>query len=57
MPGVGWCDVLRGIAVPVLPTWLRGRARSPRSIARHFDQTIRDATLVVILDYGHVSEL
>jgi pimeloyl-ACP methyl ester carboxylesterase len=50
-------DLLPRIAVPSLLIWGEQDARSPLSVARQFLQAIPDATLVVIPDAGHVSNL
>jgi pimeloyl-ACP methyl ester carboxylesterase len=50
-------DLLPRIAVPTLLIWGELDVRSPLSIARHFEQTIPDAQLVVIPDCGHLSNL
>ena len=49
--------LLPGIAVPTLLIWGEQDARSPLSIARHFETAIPDATLVVLPDCGHMSNL
>ena len=50
-------DVLPAIAVPTLLIWGEHDVRSPLRVARQFEQAIPDATLVVIPDCGHVSNL
>ncbi len=50
-------DLLPDIAVPTLLIWGELDARSPLSVARQFEQAIPGATLVVIPDCGHVSNL
>lgn len=50
-------DVLPAITVPTLLIWGEHDARSPLSIARDFASVIPAATLVVIPDAGHVSNL
>jgi pimeloyl-ACP methyl ester carboxylesterase len=50
-------DVLPRIAVPALLIWGEHDMRSPLRVARQFEQAIPDATLVVIPDCGHVSNL
>jgi pimeloyl-ACP methyl ester carboxylesterase len=50
-------DLLPRIAVPALLIWGEQDARSPLGVARQFAQAIPDATLVVIPDAGHVSNL
>ncbi|MBA2725938.1 MAG: alpha/beta hydrolase [Actinobacteria bacterium] len=50
-------DLLPRIAVPTLLIWGEEDERSPLSVARQFDQTIPDTTLVVIPQAGHVSQL
>jgi pimeloyl-ACP methyl ester carboxylesterase len=50
-------DLLPGIEVPALLVWGEQDARSPLSVARQFDRAIPDATLVLIPDAGHVSNL
>lgn len=50
-------DLLPNIAVPTLLIWGEQDARSPLSVAHQFEQAIPDATLVVIPDCGHVSNL
>jgi pimeloyl-ACP methyl ester carboxylesterase len=50
-------ELLPRIAVPALLIWGELDARSPLGVARQFEQAIPDATLVVIPDAGHVSNL
>jgi pimeloyl-ACP methyl ester carboxylesterase len=50
-------DLLPRIAVPTLLVWGEQDARSPLSVARHFEEAIPDTKLVVIPDCGHVSNL
>jgi pimeloyl-ACP methyl ester carboxylesterase len=50
-------DLLTRIAVPTLLIWGELDARSPLSVARQFEQAIRDTELVVIPGAGHVSNL
>lgn len=50
-------EVLPQIAVPTLLLWGELDSRSPLGIAREFERSIPDATLVVIPDCGHVSNL
>jgi pimeloyl-ACP methyl ester carboxylesterase len=50
-------DLLARIAVPTLLIWGELDERSPLSVAHVFEATIPDATLVVIPDAGHVSNL
>ncbi len=50
-------DLLPRVAVPTLLIWGERDARSPLHIARQFEQTIPDTTLVVIPECGHVSNL
>jgi pimeloyl-ACP methyl ester carboxylesterase len=50
-------DLLPRIAVPTLLVWREQDARSPRSVARQFEQAIPDSRLVVIPACGHVSNL
>jgi pimeloyl-ACP methyl ester carboxylesterase len=50
-------DLLAHIAVPSLLIWGEQDARSPLSVAQQFVRAIPDATLVVISDAGHVSNL
>jgi pimeloyl-ACP methyl ester carboxylesterase len=50
-------DLLPRIAVPTLLVWGELDARSPLSVARHFEDAIPDAKLVVIPGAGHVSNL
>jgi pimeloyl-ACP methyl ester carboxylesterase len=50
-------DLLPQIDVPTLLIWGALDARSPLFVARQFEQAIADATLVVIPDCGHVSNL
>jgi len=50
-------DLLPRIAVPTLLIWGELDTRSPPSVARQFEQTIPDATLVVLPGAGHVSNL
>jgi pimeloyl-ACP methyl ester carboxylesterase len=48
-------EVLPTIAVPTLLIWGELDARSPLSVARQFEEAIRQAELVVTPDAGHVS--
>jgi pimeloyl-ACP methyl ester carboxylesterase len=50
-------DLLPQIAVPTLLVWGEQDVRSPLSVARQFERAIPDATLVVLPDCGHVSNL
>lgn len=50
-------DLLPRIAVPTLLIWGEQDVRSPLSVARTFEQTIPNTSLVVIPDCGHVSNL
>ena len=50
-------DLLPRIAVPTLLIWGELDARSPLVVARQFEQTIPDSSLVLIPDCGHVSNL
>jgi pimeloyl-ACP methyl ester carboxylesterase len=50
-------DLLPQIAVPTLLIWGEQDARSPLTVARHFEQAIPDTRLVVIPRCGHVSNL
>ncbi len=50
-------DLLPRIAVPTLLIWGEHDARSPLSLAHQFQQAIPDATLVVIPESGHLSNL
>jgi pimeloyl-ACP methyl ester carboxylesterase len=50
-------DVLGTISVPTLLIWGDQDARSPLTVARQFEQSIRDAELVVIPGAGHLSNL
>jgi pimeloyl-ACP methyl ester carboxylesterase len=50
-------DLLPRIAVPTLLIWGEQDVRSPLSVARKFEQAIPNASLVVIPDCGHVSNL
>ena len=49
--------VLPRISVPTLLLWGEGDVRSPVSVARQFEQAMPDATLVVLPDCGHLSNL
>ena len=49
--------LLPQIAVPTLLVWGEQDLRSPLSVARQFEQAIPDATLVVLPDCGHLSNL
>ncbi len=49
--------LLPPIAVPTLLIWGELDARAPLRVARHFEQAIPDATLVVIADASHMSNL
>jgi pimeloyl-ACP methyl ester carboxylesterase len=57
MADVDLTPVLAQIAVPTLLIWGERDARSPLTVARAFEHAIPDATLVVIPDCGHVSNL
>ena len=57
MASADQCDLLPRITVPTLLIWGEKDARSPLSVARQFEQAITNATLVVIPDCGHVSNL
>lgn len=50
-------DVLPGVAVPTLLVWGDRDARSPLRVAREFERTIPGASLVVLPDCGHLSNL
>lgn len=50
-------DLLPQIAVPTLLVWGDADARSPRTVARQFEEAIPDTQLVVIEGAGHVSNL
>jgi len=50
-------ELLTQIAVPTLLIWGEIDARSPLSVAREFEQRIPTATLVVIPQAGHLSNL
>jgi pimeloyl-ACP methyl ester carboxylesterase len=50
-------DLLPRIDAPTLLIWGELDARSPLSVARHFDQAIPDTKLVVIPGAGHLSNL
>jgi pimeloyl-ACP methyl ester carboxylesterase len=50
-------DVLPHITVPTLLLWGELDARSPLSVARQFQGAIPDATLVVLPEAGHVTNL
>jgi pimeloyl-ACP methyl ester carboxylesterase len=50
-------DLLPAITVPTLLIWGESDGRSPLSVARHFEQEIPGAQLVVIPEAGHVSNL
>jgi pimeloyl-ACP methyl ester carboxylesterase len=50
-------DVIRRIDVPTLLLWGDQDARSPLSVAQQFQQAIPNATLVVLPDCGHLSNL
>lgn len=50
-------DLLPRVAVPTLLIWGQQDVRSPLSVAHHFEQAIPDATLVVIPESGHLSNL
>ena len=50
-------DLLPRITVPTLLIWGEQDARSPLSVARQFERSIRDAQLVVIPGAGHLSNL
>jgi len=51
------CDLLPGITVPTLLIWGELDARSPLGVAHDLEQAIRDTTLVLIPEAGHVSNL
>ncbi|MGM1028694.1 MAG: alpha/beta fold hydrolase [Actinomycetota bacterium] len=50
-------DVLPRIAVPTLLVWGDRDARSPLTVARAFEAAIPNASLVVLRDCGHLSNL
>jgi pimeloyl-ACP methyl ester carboxylesterase len=50
-------DLLPQVAVPTLLIWGEQDVRSPLGVAREFERAIPEATLVVIPDCGHVSNL
>jgi pimeloyl-ACP methyl ester carboxylesterase len=50
-------DVLRAIAVPCLLLWGEGDVRSPLSIAHRFHEAIPGASLAVISEAGHLSNM
>ena len=50
-------DLLPRIAVPTLLIWGEVDARSPLTVAREFELAIPEATLVVIPEAGHLSNL
>jgi pimeloyl-ACP methyl ester carboxylesterase len=50
-------DLLPRIAVPTLLIWGEQDVRSPLGVARQFEQAIPTATLIVIPECGHVSNL
>jgi pimeloyl-ACP methyl ester carboxylesterase len=50
-------DVLPTIAVPTLLVWGELDARSPLAVAHQFERAIPNASLVVIPECGHVSNL
>ena len=50
-------DLMPRIAAPTLLIWGERDVRSPLSVAHWFEESIPDATLVVILGAGHVSNL
>lgn len=50
-------DLLPRIAIPTLLVWGELDARSPLSVARHFEEAIPDTEFVVIEGAGHVSNL
>lgn len=50
-------DLLARIAVPTLLIWGELDTRSPLSVARQFEQTIPNASLVVLPGAGHASNL
>jgi len=50
-------DLLPRITVPTLLIWGEQDVRSPLRVAQQFEQAIRTATLVVIPQCGHVSNL
>ena len=50
-------DLLPRIGVPTLLIWGELDARAPLYVARRLEDAIPDATLVVIPDAGHVSNL
>lgn len=50
-------DLLPRVAVPTLLVWGEQDVRSPLSVARQFERAVPDATLVVLPDCGHVSNL
>lgn len=57
MAGTDLRDLLPRIAVPTLLIWGELDARSPMSVAHEFERAIPDATLTVIPDCGHLSNL
>ena len=50
-------DLLPRIAVPTLLIWGEDDVRSPLTVAREFERSIADATLVVIPEAGHMTSL
>jgi pimeloyl-ACP methyl ester carboxylesterase len=50
-------DVLSQIVVPTLLIWGELDVRSPLSVARQFEEAIRDAHLVILAGAGHMSNL
>jgi pimeloyl-ACP methyl ester carboxylesterase len=50
-------DLLPRIAVPTLLVWGEQDVRSPLGVARRFEEAIPGATLVVLPECGHVSNL
>jgi pimeloyl-ACP methyl ester carboxylesterase len=50
-------DLLPRITVPALLVWGEHDGRSPLHVARQFEDAVPDASLVVIPDAGHVSNL
>jgi pimeloyl-ACP methyl ester carboxylesterase len=50
-------DLLPGVTVPTLLIWGELDAQSPLSVAKQFERTIQDTTLVVIPGAGHCCQL
>jgi pimeloyl-ACP methyl ester carboxylesterase len=57
MAGADLTDVLPTVRVPTQLIWGALDARSPLSVAREFERRIPGASLAVIPDCGHVSNL